>query len=326
MSTHEVLRRFRLFAHFDDAHLERLAALGAPQLHAEGAEVLREGDPPTRLIVVLKGAFRVQRSTAFGPLTVGHVLPGDMLGDMGFVDGKAHGADAVAETDVEMLSFDTELLENHCSKDPGLAAAVLWTMWKSLSSKLRKANDQLAGFFGNGAEAQSLQAPPVSTTDDEAFQVGIQAKREIFQEQRLSSLEVKLLSSLSREHHYPSGEMIFHEGEPGDEMYVVLSGSVMISKYIPGAGEEALAFLERGDYFGEMALIDGSPRTAGAKAHDEGATVLAIPRDVVNGLLDIEKVSSTRLLRLLCSLVAQRVRESNEKLLGWFVLSSGQGS
>ena len=49
-------------------------------------------------------------------------------------------------------------------------------------------------------------------------------------------------------------------------MYVVLEGRIMISKYIPGAGEEALAFLERGDYFGEMALIENQPRSADAKS------------------------------------------------------------
>ena len=70
--------------------------------------------------------------------------------------------------------------------------------------------------------------------------------------------------------------MIFREGEKGNEMYVVLEGRVMISKYIPGAGEEALAFLERGGYFGEMALIDNEPRSADAKAHEGGAVVLVI--------------------------------------------------
>jgi CRP-like cAMP-binding protein len=109
-------------------------------------------------------------------------------------------------------------------------------------------------------------------------------------------------------------------------MYIVLSGTVLISKFIPGAGDEALAFLGRGDYFGEMALSDGQPRSAGARAHDDGATVLTIPRDVVDGILDVEKVSSLRLLRLLCSMVAQRLRESNGKLLGWYLLSAGRGS
>jgi CRP-like cAMP-binding protein len=109
-------------------------------------------------------------------------------------------------------------------------------------------------------------------------------------------------------------------------MYIVLEGQVRISKQIPGVGEEALAFLERGDYFGEMALIDQAPRSADARAHSGGAVVLAIPREVVEGLLDIRKVTSLRLLALLCSLVAQRLREIDEKLVGWFILSGGPSS
>jgi CRP-like cAMP-binding protein len=106
-------------------------------------------------------------------------------------------------------------------------------------------------------------------------------------------------------------------------MYVVLDGRVRISKMIPGAGEEALAILERGDYFGEMALIDRQPRSALAKAHDAGAVVLAIPEDVVEGLLDMRKVSSLRLLHILCGLVAKRLREIDDKLVGWFILAGG---
>ena len=47
-------------------------------------------------------------------------------------------------------------------------------------------------------------------------------------------------------------EHIFDEGDPGDAMYFILDGQVRISKHIPGVGEEALAFLEEGAYFGEM--------------------------------------------------------------------------
>ena len=97
----------------------------------------------------------------------------------------------------------------------------------------------------------------------------------------------------------------------------------MISKIIPGAGEEALAFLERGDYFGEMALIDKQPRSADAKAGGGGAVVLAIPGHVLEGILDIQRVSSLRLLRVLCSMVARRLREIDDKIAGWFMLSGG---
>ena len=108
-------------------------------------------------------------------------------------------------------------------------------------------------------------------------------------------------------------------------MYVVLDGRVMISKDIPGAGEEALAFLERGDYFGEMALIDRKPRSADAKAADRGAVVLSIPRHVVEGILDIHKVSSISLLRILCGMIAQRLRDLDEKLVGWYIIGGGSG-
>jgi CRP/FNR family cyclic AMP-dependent transcriptional regulator len=106
---------------------------------------------------------------------------------------------------------------------------------------------------------------------------------------------------------------------------VVLEGRVMISKFIPGAGEEALAFLERGGYFGEMALIDNETRSADAKAHEGGAVVLVISREVLEGILDINKVSSIRLLTILCNLVASRLRELDDKIIGWFIIAGGSG-
>lgn len=321
----ETLSRFRAFSHFDRPRLERLAAIGR-LLHSDaGQQVLTEGDPAAQVILVLKGAFRIQHATQFGPLTLGHVLPGDLLGDMGYIDGKPHAADALAETDVDLLSFGAEDLTAQANEDSAFAMALLWTLWRSLSGKLRKANAQLAGFFGSDSPSPLPQQAPSSEIPPNEFRVGLTAKRDLFQEQRLSPLEINLLASLSKERRFSPGDAIFREGEPGKEMFVVLSGSVVISKFIPGAGDEALAILGRGDYFGEMALIDQLPRSASARAHDDGAAVLAIPRDVVEGLLDIERVSSLRLLRLLCSMVAQRLRECNGKLLGWYLLAGGHG-
>jgi CRP/FNR family cyclic AMP-dependent transcriptional regulator len=324
LSVAELLSRFRVFSHFDETQRIQMAAIGTIRNLEAGTLALHEGDPATQLILVLKGAFRIQHTTQFGPLTLGHVLPGDLVGDMGYIDGKSHGADAVAETDVELLVFDVEDLIAKTTVDHGLSTAILWALWKSLSGKLRKANDQLAGFFKGQTAAPPLEIPASHTPHHGTFHVDMGTKRDLFQEQRLSSLEINLLSTLSRERHYGAGEVIFHEGELGDKMFVVLGGTVLISKFIPGAGDEALTFLGRGDYFGEMALIDDLPRSAGARAHDDGATVLAIPREVVDGLLNIEQVSSLRLLRLLCSMVALRLRESNGKLLGWYLLSAGK--
>ena len=62
-----------------------------------------------------------------------------------------------------------------------------------------------------------------------------------------------------------SGKIIFREGEPGDQMYIIQDGSVRISKEIAGK-EHILAVLAKGDFFGEMAIVNQVTRTATATA------------------------------------------------------------
>ncbi len=64
---------------------------------------------------------------------------------------------------------------------------------------------------------------------------------------------------------YRKGEVIFRQGDSGDTMYIIQSGAVEIS-HEQGDKKQVLALLERGDFFGEMALIDKHPRTATATA------------------------------------------------------------
>jgi signal transduction histidine kinase len=64
----------------------------------------------------------------------------------------------------------------------------------------------------------------------------------------------------------PANQVIFEEGNAGDCLFLVTSGSVRISKTSGGGTQETLGFIEAGNYFGEMALIDGKPRSAQASA------------------------------------------------------------
>ena len=130
---------------------------------------------------------------------------------------------------------------------------------------------------------------------------------------------------MSTEKRLAPGEILFREGDVGDQLYVVLDGRVEIRKDLRVASEDALAVMERGDYFGEMALIDRKPRSAAARAHAEGAVVLAIPSQVLSNILDPDKVSSLRLLKLLCGLVAKRLREINNRLIASFILKVSSG-
>ncbi|HYX25405.1 MAG TPA: cyclic nucleotide-binding domain-containing protein, partial [Thermoanaerobaculia bacterium] len=250
--------------------------------------------------------------------------PGTLFGETAFVDRIPRSGSAVTSGDTELVSLNPEALAALMEQDPRFKLALYWTFWKSLSSKLRQTNENLTQFFSETGKPPSTAAATPQEAAGE-FHVDLASKRKLFQEQKLSNLEINFLTSLSRERKYGPNQVIFREGELGNEMYVVLEGRVMISKYIPGAGEEALAFLDRGGYFGEMALIDNEPRSADAKAHEGGAVVLVIPREVLEGILDIHKVSSIRLLTILCNLVASRLRELDDKIIGWFIIAGGSG-
>jgi len=68
---------------------------------------------------------------------------------------------------------------------------------------------------------------------------------------------------------YKPGEIIFRENDAGDRMYVILEGQVSIFKSIAASSNRLLITLQKGDFFGEMALLEGLPRSASAVAQGE---------------------------------------------------------
>ncbi len=96
-----------------------------------------------------------------------------------------------------------------------------------------------------------------------------------------AGLDAAGMESLGREmrvRRFRRNEVIFHQGDPGEALFIVLAGAVKI--VLPGeSGDEAiLATLRPGDFFGELALLDGAPRSATAAAL-EATETLVLPRD-----------------------------------------------
>ena len=131
-----------------------------------------------------------------------------------------------------------------------------------------------------------------------------------------------MVSGISAEEDYSAEEVIFHEGEVGDAFYAVLEGKVRISKHVAGVGEEASAVLEKGSYFGEMALIDEFPRPASAIAHADCRLLLMHKADF-NKLLSQEKELAYKLLWVFCQTLSRRLRETNEKITSLFSIAKG---
>jgi CRP/FNR family cyclic AMP-dependent transcriptional regulator len=99
----------------------------------------------------------------------------------------------------------------------------------------------------------------------------------------------------TRTRRFRRGEVIFHAGDPGDALFVIVSGEVKIS--VPSeSGEEAiLTTLHEGDVFGELALLDGAPRSASAAALVATETVV-LPRERFRELVATEPAIRDALL------------------------------
>lgn len=98
---------------------------------------------------------------------------------------------------------------------------------------------------------------------------------------------------------YDKGAIIFAQGDAGDALYGVASGRIRISASGSGGQEVFLNIMEPGDTFGEIAVVDGLPRTAAATALDR-ATLIVIKRQSFLQLLEREPRLALHLLKLFC--------------------------
>ena len=148
--------------------------------------------------------------------------------------------------------------------------------------------------------------------------VALLAKVPLFE--GLTHAQLRKVAGIARVKELPVGAHIFNEGDGGEAMFVIARGKVRISKTVPGIGEEALAILEPGAYFGEMAVIENSPRSADAIAHSSCA-LYEIGRDELAQLMFMDKDLAYVLLWAFVRTLSERLRETNEKIKGFFAIS-----
>ncbi len=129
----------------------------------------------------------------------------------------------------------------------------------------------------------------------------------------LTEEELAKVSRILVKESYPEGTFLFREGDKGDKFYVIIKGAVRISQAISGTGEEALTILGKGDYFGEMALIDESPRSADVIIH-ENSELLVISKKDFDDLLFFNKEIAYKMLWAFVRTLSRRLRETNDKI------------
>jgi CRP/FNR family cyclic AMP-dependent transcriptional regulator len=123
----------------------------------------------------------------------------------------------------------------------------------------------------------------------------------------LSDPTLEGIAALAVKRTYYKGSVIFSQGDAGDALFGVASGRVRISASASGGREVFLNIMEPGDTFGEIAVMDGLPRTANATALDT-SSLIAIQRQDFLPFLEREPRLAIHLLKLMC----ERLRWTSE--------------
>ena len=114
----------------------------------------------------------------------------------------------------------------------------------------------------------------------------------------LDRTALERLASGLRTRRFRRGEVLFHQGDPGDSLFIVTAGAVKILLPSEEGDEAILATVRPGAFFGELALLDGAPRSATAVALEPTET-LVLPRDRFRLLIDTEPGTRDALLAAL---------------------------
>jgi hypothetical protein len=109
--------------------------------------------------------------------------------------------------------------------------------------------------------------------------------------------------------HFPAGSAIFQEGDPAYEMFIIQRGEVMISRSIEGV-EQRLAILEKGDFFGEMALLEQYPARSATATAVTKVEVLKLDSVNLEALLRSKPLIALSMMGKL----SERLRETNRRL------------
>ncbi|MBN1418272.1 MAG: cyclic nucleotide-binding domain-containing protein [Planctomycetes bacterium] len=193
---------------------------------ARGEILFRQGDPADALYFVVSGRLRatIARPGCEG-IAVGEIGPGEPVGELGILTGQERGAEVSAIEDAELLRVSREVLARAADDAPetlGPLAAII-------GRRLRR--NQLAavlpGLFGS-----------------------------------LDDRTIEALESLMEWRRLPGGETLFRQGDPGDSLYVLLSGRLRVIAEDPDGDRRVLNDVGPGESVGEMALLTGDPRSA----------------------------------------------------------------
>lgn len=129
---------------------------------------------------------------------------------------------------------------------------------------------------------------------------------------QMNAVEIDTVSALFKEKKLEKGKTVFVEQMPGESLYLIQKGAVRISKLIAEGDEKTLVTLKAGDVFGEMAILDGSSRSATARVETD-TLLLSVSKTDFEKLCSSHPGVALKIMRNIIRVFSQRIRENNDE-------------
>lgn len=267
-----------------------------------------------RFYIIKAGKVRISKAVEVVEEEGGNIYgPGDFFGVISTMSSHSHIETAQAITDVTLISVRKDQYGLLIEKNTPVAMKII----QGFSRRMRFLDEALTRLtLKNTAEADPSHLFRVAeyyakqSQYNQAFysyyqymkycplgQYAAVAKERMGKIKQFSKAVYLDGSTEEFNRFYPKDTMVFCEGMPGSELYIIQKGSVKITKIVDNT-EVLLAVLKAGDIFGEMALLENKPRSASAIAYED-AYLLAVNKANFERMVQTQPQIVTRLTQLL---------------------------
>lgn len=232
--------------------------------------------------IIQQGNVQCYKASGSGlaPVLLG---PGDFVGVVPCMSGHLQIETAIAVTEVTAIAVKKDQYPDLIVKNTPVALKII----KTFANRMRVMNEMLTKATLHSVTAESYEQIfkvaqyyektgrlniaifayyQYLKTKPQGQSADIAKKQFVSLKPRTSAVYFEPTQDLARD--YPKDTMIFSEAQSGSDMFIIQSGEVTISKVVNG-NEVTLAVLQKGDMFGEMALLENKPRSASAIAHSD---------------------------------------------------------
>jgi len=274
------LKKAPLFKNVPGNYLVSVAKI-AQAIQLKGGEILfQQGDQGDAMYLVCSGSISVQ----INGVEVAQMEVGDALGEMAILDRAPRSASCIAKKDTELLRIADQDFETLVKSQTSVALAV----FRTLAERLRRQTANPLKQAGIGEESmQTERKSGVRATDHlstgisdlgaHAGELNLKNENALYNLLKKSAFLKKIplfeavpenylisLAKIARSVSLQGGEILFQQGEQGDAMYLICRGSISVQ--VNGIEVNRM---HEGDCLGEMALLDGTPRSASCIARED---------------------------------------------------------